>query len=81
MERSIRAKKWEVLEIWPHSVFIRPKNLGCLGDGGALTTNTSDYSKKAKMIRNYGLEKNIIMNIRVLTRVLMKYKLLFLELN
>lgn len=33
------------------------KNLGCLGDGGALTTNNPDYSRKAKMVRNYGSEK------------------------
>jgi dTDP-4-amino-4,6-dideoxygalactose transaminase len=33
------------------------KNLGCLGDGGALTTNNSDYYRKARMIRNYGSEK------------------------
>jgi dTDP-4-amino-4,6-dideoxygalactose transaminase len=33
------------------------KNLGCLGDGGALTTNNSDYYWKARMIRNYGSEK------------------------
>jgi len=33
------------------------KNLGCLGDGGALTTNNFDYARKARMIRNYGSEK------------------------
>jgi dTDP-4-amino-4,6-dideoxygalactose transaminase len=33
------------------------KNLGCLGDGGALVTNNADYSKKARMLRNYGSEK------------------------
>jgi dTDP-4-amino-4,6-dideoxygalactose transaminase len=33
------------------------KNLGCLGDGGALTTNNSDYYRKARMIRNYGSER------------------------
>jgi dTDP-4-amino-4,6-dideoxygalactose transaminase len=33
------------------------KNLGCLGDGGAITTRNDDYSRKARMIRNYGSEK------------------------
>jgi len=37
--------------------FYPTKNLGCLGDGGALVTNNADYARKAKMIRNYGSEK------------------------
>jgi dTDP-4-amino-4,6-dideoxygalactose transaminase len=34
--------------------FYPTKNLGCLGDGGALLTNNIDYYRKARMIRNYG---------------------------
>lgn len=37
--------------------FYPTKNLGCLGDGGALVTNNVDFARKAKMIRNYGSEK------------------------
>ncbi|HEY5125351.1 MAG TPA: DegT/DnrJ/EryC1/StrS family aminotransferase [Ignavibacteria bacterium] len=37
--------------------FYPTKNLGCLGDGGAMVTNNADYSRKARMIRNYGSEK------------------------
>jgi dTDP-4-amino-4,6-dideoxygalactose transaminase len=37
--------------------FYPTKNLGCLGDGGALVTNNEDYCRKAKMLRNYGSEK------------------------
>ena len=37
--------------------FYPTKNLGCLGDGGAIVTNNPDYAKKARMIRNYGSEK------------------------
>jgi len=37
--------------------FYPTKNLGCLGDGGAITTNDPEYSRKARMIRNYGSEK------------------------
>lgn len=33
------------------------KNLGALGDGGAITTNNPDFAKKIRMIRNYGSEK------------------------
>jgi dTDP-4-amino-4,6-dideoxygalactose transaminase len=37
--------------------FYPTKNLGCLGDGGALVTNNHDFSRKARMLRNYGSEK------------------------
>ena len=37
--------------------FYPTKNLGCLGDGGALLTNNHDYYHKARMIRNYGSVK------------------------
>jgi dTDP-4-amino-4,6-dideoxygalactose transaminase len=37
--------------------FYPTKNLGCLGDGGAILTDNPDYMKKAKMLRNYGSEK------------------------
>jgi dTDP-4-amino-4,6-dideoxygalactose transaminase len=34
--------------------FYPSKNLGCLGDGGAVTANNPEYIKKIKMLRNYG---------------------------
>jgi len=34
--------------------FYPTKNLGCLGDGGAVTTDSEDVSGKIKMYRNYG---------------------------
>jgi len=34
--------------------FYPGKNLGALGDGGAVTTNSSDLADKACMLRNYG---------------------------
>ena len=37
--------------------FYPTKNLGCLGDGGAVTTNVPEYHKKVKMLRNYGSDK------------------------
>lgn len=37
--------------------FYPGKNLGALGDAGAITTNNEIYSKRAKTLRNYGSEK------------------------
>ncbi len=37
--------------------FYPTKNLGCLGDGGAVLTDDPVYIKKIRMIRNYGSEK------------------------
>jgi len=37
--------------------FYPTKNLGCLGDGGAVTTDRKDYYDKVRMLRNYGSEK------------------------
>ncbi len=37
--------------------FYPGKNLGCLGDGGAITTNNSELAKVLFSLRNYGSEK------------------------
>lgn len=37
--------------------FYPTKNLGCLGDGGAVTTNDDKIAQKIKMLRNYGSNK------------------------
>jgi len=37
--------------------FYPTKNLGCLGDGGALVTNNEEILIKVKMLRNYGSSK------------------------
>jgi len=34
--------------------FYPSKNLGCLGDGGAVTTDNTEYHDKVKILRNYG---------------------------
>lgn len=34
--------------------FFPAKNLGCLGDGGAVTTNNNNFSEKVKVIRSHG---------------------------
>ena len=37
--------------------FYPGKNLGCFGDGGAITTNDEEIYKKIKILRSYGSEK------------------------
>ena len=37
--------------------FYPTKNLGALGDGGAITCNNKHYSQKINLLRNYGSEK------------------------
>tara|TARA_A100000164_G_scaffold378935_1_gene421892 strand:- start:37 stop:1173 length:1137 start_codon:yes stop_codon:yes gene_type:complete len=37
--------------------FFPSKNLGCFGDGGAITTNNHKFYKKSHMISNHGQEK------------------------
>ena len=37
--------------------FYPTKNLGCLGDGGAILTDNEDLYNKVRMFRNYGSEK------------------------
>lgn len=37
--------------------FYPSKNLGCFGDGGAITTNSEELAKKIKTLRNYGSKK------------------------
>lgn len=37
--------------------FYPGKNLGCLGDGGAVTTNNEELYNKVKALRNYGSHK------------------------
>ena len=42
--------------------FYPGKNLGCLGDGGCITTNNKDIADKIKELRNYGSNKKYIHN-------------------
>jgi dTDP-4-amino-4,6-dideoxygalactose transaminase len=37
--------------------FYPTKNLGCLGDGGAVTTDDDSLAERIRMLRNYGSEK------------------------
>ncbi|MGL5720920.1 MAG: DegT/DnrJ/EryC1/StrS family aminotransferase [Brevinema sp.] len=37
--------------------FYPGKNLGCFGDGGAITTDNAEHAQTIKVLRNYGSEK------------------------
>ncbi len=37
--------------------FYPTKNLGCLGDGGAVTTDDDRFAERIRMLRNYGSQK------------------------
>jgi dTDP-4-amino-4,6-dideoxygalactose transaminase len=50
--------------------FYPTKNLGALGDGGAITTNNLDIASFAKMFRNYGsASKNVVETLGVNSRL------------
>ncbi|MFA5175698.1 MAG: DegT/DnrJ/EryC1/StrS family aminotransferase [Candidatus Nanoarchaeia archaeon] len=42
--------------------FYPGKNLGCYGDGGAITTDDKEVAERIKKIRNYGQEKKYVHN-------------------
>ncbi len=43
--------------------FYPTKNLGAIGDGGAIVTNSSDIAENARNIRQYGWEKRYISSV------------------
>lgn len=44
--------------------FYPTKNLGCFGDGGAVTTNNSAIADKIRLLRNYGSRKKYFNEIK-----------------
>ena len=44
--------------------FYPSKNLGCAGDGGAITTNSSEIEAKIRLLRNYGSPEKYIHTTR-----------------
>ena len=66
--------------------FYPGKNLGALGDGGAITTNRADLAERVRILRNYGSEKKyhnqmLGVNSRLdpLQAAILRVKLLHLE--
>tara|TARA_B100000427_G_C15451326_1_gene569729 strand:+ start:136 stop:1236 length:1101 start_codon:yes stop_codon:yes gene_type:complete len=58
--------------------FYPGKNLGCLGDGGAITTNNSDLYEIVYQFRNYGSEKKYHNSIKGVNSRLDEIQALFL---
>lgn len=44
--------------------FYPGKNLGCLGDGGCVTTNDEELAIKVKMLRDYGSSKKYVHDLK-----------------
>ncbi|WP_363348430.1 DegT/DnrJ/EryC1/StrS family aminotransferase [Methylocystis echinoides] len=66
--------------------FYPGKNLGALGDGGAVTTNDADVAKRIAMLRNYGssvkyvnLEKGMNSRLDPLQAAILRVKLPYLD--
>lgn len=51
---SIHCKSTGSFGLLNATSFYPTKNLGALGDGGAITTDDFEFAKKAKILRNYG---------------------------
>ncbi|AOC93559.1 dTDP-3-amino-3,6-dideoxy-alpha-D-galactopyranose transaminase [Flavobacterium anhuiense] len=56
VEKNLKAKIYNLKSAIAYS-FYPGKNLGCLGDGGAITTNDEALAKVLFSLRNYGSEK------------------------
>ncbi|MFI5196075.1 MAG: DegT/DnrJ/EryC1/StrS family aminotransferase [Chitinophagales bacterium] len=52
--KDIKTGSWGIVNA---TSFYPGKNLGALGDGGAITTNDEALTNKLRMLRNYGSEK------------------------
>lgn len=54
--------------------FYPGKNLGALGDGGAVTTNDEELAKVIRTLANYGSQKNMSLNTQAAIAVWMRYR-------
>jgi dTDP-4-amino-4,6-dideoxygalactose transaminase len=61
--------------------FYPGKNLGCLGDGGAITTNDPELAKVAKAIANYGSSKKYVNEIQGLNSRLDEIQAAFINVK
>ena len=69
---------------WGHcnaTSFYPGKNLGALGDGGAVTTNDSGLAGKISVIRNYGSEKKYFNNVKGINSRLDELQAAFLSIK
>lgn len=61
--------------------FYPSKNLGCLGDGGAVTTNDAELANCIQMMRNYGSSKKYVNDIIGLNSRLDELQAAFLNIK
>ncbi len=61
--------------------FYPSKNLGCLGDGGAITTNDEELAKCVQLMRNYGSSKKYVNEIIGLNSRLDEVQAAFLNIK
>ena len=61
--------------------FYPGKNLGALGDGGAITTENIDFAEKVKVLRNYGSEKKYHNIVRGINSRLDEIQAVFLNIK
>jgi dTDP-4-amino-4,6-dideoxygalactose transaminase len=69
---------------WGHcngTSFYPGKNLGALGDGGAVTTNDADVARKVSVIRNYGSEKKYYNEVKGINSRLDELQAAFLSIK
>lgn len=60
---SIKLKTGAIGDAAGHS-FYPGKNLGCLGDGGAVTTNNEDLANTIRCMANYGSSKKYVFEFK-----------------
>jgi len=61
--------------------FYPGKNLGALGDGGAVTTNNSELAEKIKVLRNYGSQQKYYNEIKGYNSRLDELQAAFLDIK
>jgi dTDP-4-amino-4,6-dideoxygalactose transaminase len=61
--------------------FYPSKNLGALGDGGAITTNNYDLAQKIRAISNYGSSKKYVNEVKGLNSRLDEIQAAFLRIK
>jgi len=61
--------------------FYPSKNLGALGDGGAITTNNYDLAQKIRVISNYGSSKKYVNEVKGLNSRLDEIQAAFLRIK
>ena len=69
---------------WGHcngTSFYPGKNLGALGDGGAVTTDDTDLARKVSVIRNYGSEKKYYNEVKGINSRLDELQAAFLSIK